>query len=461
MGQYKEMLDEIVANLGGAGNIKGVTHCATRLRFTLVNDAKANMSAIDKIEGVLGTQVASGTHQVLIGMHVGDVYEELVAMPGITGQGEVSDDADDDVTSGGGEKMSPIDHFTRMMSAVYSPYIPILATGGIASGIVGLLANLGVLSTESLTYQTFYAIFYALINFFPIMLAYTAAQHFKCNQYVAAALGASIMYPGVANLLVNGQSANLLGINFPAFNFAGSFVPILLAVFCMSFFERWLKRVLPKAIQFTAVPAGCLFVFVPLTIMVFGPLGNIIANGIASAYLALINVRVLAGMVLGAFFSLIILFGMHWALTPIMLDLLAKNGSEFGLAASGMGNYAILGVCLAVFVLSRKDDTRQTAGSAAFTLALCGISEPALYGIILKNKRLIATMCVAGAIGGLVCALTGTEATNFAFAGILSFGGWLGSINLAGYVAGIAVSIVSGFVLTALLSKALGNRELA
>lgn len=449
---YKEMLESIIEKLGGVGNIEMVTHCATRLRFTLKDKAKADLTGIESISGVLGTQVSAGTHQVLIGTHVGDVYDELVQIPGVVGKGEVEDELASE-TSAAPEKIGLFDRFTRMMSAVYSPYIPILATGGIASGIVGLLSNFGVISTESLTYQAFYAIFYALINFFPIMLAYTAAQHFKCNQYIAAALGAALMYPGVSDLLVAGEQANLFGINFPAFNFAGSFVPILLAVFCMSYFEKWLKTVLPKAAQFTLVPVCCLFVFVPLTIMVFGPIGNMIATAIAGAYGVLSSFPIPTGIVFGAFFSLVILLGMHWAVLPIQLAVLAEQGQEFSLAAGGMGNYAVLGITLAVLVFSKRAEDRQVAGSASVALGLCGISEPCLYGVILKDKRFIVAMCIAGGIAGLLCALLGVACTNFAFAGVLSFGGWLGAVNLPGYIISLFSAIAAGFVLGAAILK--------
>lgn len=457
MADYSQMLDGIIVQLGGIDNINSVTHCATRLRFSLKDGSKADMAAIEQQDGVLGTQVSAGTHQVLIGTHVGDVYDAISAIPGIKGKGEVGDDLDEDEST---EKLGLFDRFTRMISAVYAPYIPILATGGIASGVVGLLSNFGVLAADSLTYQAFYAIFYALINFFPIMLAYTAAQYFKCNQYVAAALGAALMYPGVSNLLVAGETANLFGINFPAFNFAGSFVPILLAVFCMSYAERWLKKVLPQAAQFTLVPVCCLFVFVPLTIMVFGPIGSMVANGIASVYALLSSYTIPTGIIFGAFFSLVILLGMHWAVLPIQLAVLAEQGSEFSLAAGGMGNYAVLGICLAVFALSKKAEDKQIAGSASIALGLCGISEPCLYGVILKDKRYIVAMCVAGGAAGLLQALLGVACTNFAFSGLLSFGGWLGCVNLPGYIASIAVAVGLGFILGAMILKA-GSRKAA
>lgn len=452
MKNYDQLIKGIIDGVGGSDNIESVTHCATRLRFALHAKDKADTKKIEAIPGVLGTQIGAGTYQVLIGTQVMDVYSELIKATGVQGKGEVAEDNAEK------EKIGLFDRFTRMMSAVYSPYIPILATGGIASGVVGLLANMGVISAESLTYQSFYSIFYALIYFFPIMLAFTAGKHFKCNQHVAAVLGAAIMYPGVSDLLVNGQTANMFGIDFPAYNFASSFVPILLSVFCMSYFERWLKRVVPQSLQFTVVPAGCLFIFVPLTIMVFGPIGSLIANGISSVYVALLNVKLVSGILLGAFFSLIILLGMHWAITPIMLDLLAKQGSEFGLAAGGMGNYAVLGVCLAVLVFSKNRELKQTAASSSFTLALCGISEPCLYGVILKEKKYLIAMILAGACGGLLCSLFDVAAVNFAYAGILSFGAWLSTVNFTGYVISLAASILMGFVITMLIMK-VDNRK--
>lgn len=404
----------------------------------------------------LALELAERGRQVLVGNRVDDVFRQLVELPELKERGIRESEAIDDPSAA---RIGLFDRFTRMMSDVYAPYIPVLATGGIASGIIGLLANMGVVAPDSLTYMTFYAIFYALIYFFPILLAFTAGKHFKCNPYVAATLGAAIMYPDVSDLLVTGASVNLLGINFTAFNFGGSFIPILLAVFCMSLFERWLKRVAPSSVQFVIVPALCLFVFVPLTIMVFGPLGGLAANGISALYTVLANNLIVMDVVLGALFSIIILLGLHWAVTPIMLAVLASQGFEYGLAAGGMGNYAALGICLAVMLFAKDPQDKTAAGSAAFTNALCGITEPGLYGVILRDKRLIATMVVSGACGGLVLGLGQVAATNFAFSGILSFGAWLGAKNFPMYCLGIAISLVASFASTAILLKSGGIRD--
>lgn len=453
MKDYTNLIQSIVSGVGGADNITDCIHCATRLRFSLKDASRFDEAALKAIPGVLGTAVSSGSYQVLIGTHVGDVYNQLMDLPEVKANGLKASEAVDDPETAPAKKMGLFDRFTRMMSDVYAPYIPILATGGIASGLIGLLSSMGVVDSSSLTYQTFYSIFYALIYFFPILLAFTAGKHFKCNPYVAVTLGAAIMYPGVADLLATGTQATLLGIRFTAYNFSGSFIPILMAVFCMSYFEKWLKKLLPQITQFILVPFLTLIVFVPLTILVFGPVGGVVANAINALYGLVSASKILVGVVFGGLFSLVILLGMHWAVTPILLGILAEQGFEPALAAGGMGNYAALGICLAVAVFAKNPGDKTTAGSAAFTNALCGITEPGLYGIILRNKWILGTMILSGAVAGLVLGIGGVAATNFSFSGILAFSGWLGCINFPMYCVGILTSIGVSFALTAFLLK--------
>ena len=174
MKDYKKLVQSVIAGVGGADNINDCIHCATRLRFSLKDESKFDQTALKAVDGVLGTLVSSGYCQVLIGTHVGDVYAELMNAPEMKAKGLKASDAIDDPATAGDKKTGLLDCFTKMMSDVYAPYIPILATGGIASGVIGLLANMGVVDSASLTYQTFYEIFYALIYFFPILLSFTA-----------------------------------------------------------------------------------------------------------------------------------------------------------------------------------------------------------------------------------------------------------------------------------------------
>jgi PTS system beta-glucosides-specific IIC component len=221
----------------------------------------------------------------------------------------------------------------------------------------------------------------------------------------------------------------------------------------MSYLERWLKKNLPESVQFILVPFICLVIFVPLTILVFGPIGGLLANGILAVYNLLASQVILLQVVFGAFFSLVILLGLHWAVLPIELGILGSQGVEYSLSAGGMGNYAILGICLAVMIFAKNREDKGVAASAAFTNFLCGITEPGLYGIILRSKKLIAVMICAGGVAGLVLGLGNVGATNFAFSGLLAFGGWLGAQNFPMYCVGIATSVIASFATTTFLLR--------
>ncbi len=444
---YKNLAETIVSDLGGLENIDQVIHCATRLRFQLKDAKKAETEEIKKIPGVLGVQNSGGQYQVLIGTDVGEVFDEVVKA-GVADGGTDFSDAEEPEA-----KKSLIDRFMTMISEVMSPYIPILATAGIIGGIISLLASMGVMNSEGLTYQAFYAAANSVFYFFPILLGFTAGKHFKCNPYVSAVLGASLVYPNLANMIVSGTQVQMFGINFTAASFSGTFIPILLAVWVMSHLEKGLKKVLPQVVQFTFVPLLCLAIMVPLTIMVIGPISGVLATAISAAYKALFIYPLIGCVLFGAFFIVIIMLGLHWSVIPIQLAVLAEQGYEYGLSAGGMGNYALLGVCLGVLFASKNAKKRQVAGSAAFVDALSGITEPGLYGIVMTNKRYLISLIVGGAAGGLIIGLFDVPTIQFAFSGILSFGAYLTIPKLPIYITAIVVSIAVSCAVSMLTTK--------
>lgn len=444
---YKNLAETIVSDLGGLENIDQVIHCATRLRFQLKDAKKAETEEIKKIPGVLGVQNSGGQYQVLIGTDVGEVFDEVVKA-GVADGGTDFSDAEEPEA-----KKSLIDRFMTMISEVMSPYIPILATAGIIGGIISLLASMGVMNSEGLTYQAFYAAANSVFYFFPILLGFTAGKHFKCNPYVSAVLGASLVYPNLANMIVSGTQVQMFRINFTAASFSGTFIPILLAVWVMSHLEKGLKKVLPQVVQFTFVPLLCLAIMVPLTIMVIGPISGVLATAISAAYKALFIYPLIGCVLFGAFFIVIIMLGLHWSVIPIQLAVLAEQGYEYGLSAGGMGNYALLGVCLGVLFASKNAKKRQVAGSAAFVDALSGITEPGLYGIVMTNKRYLISLIVGGAAGGLIIGLFDVPTIQFAFSGILSFGAYLTIPKLPIYITAIVVSIAVSCAVSMLTTK--------
>ncbi|MCV2394456.1 PTS transporter subunit EIIC [Actinotalea sp. M2MS4P-6] len=442
--------EQVVAAVGGPENIASVTHCATRLRFQLRDPAKADKDVVQGLDGAVGAFEAQGLFQVIIGTHVPKVYDAVVAVPGVPGGGQADDDADvaaapvEPVTV----KASLLDRLLATISAIFTPYIPLLASVGIIKGLLAISANYGWIATDSNTYAILAAAGNAVIYFFPILLAFTAAKRFGANPYVGATIGAALLEPNLTAINVTGEHLDFLGIPFIGQAFGGTVVPILVAMWVFGYLERGLKKVLPQMTQLLLVPVISLLVMVPATLLVFGPIGFWFADGIANAYNWLVDYPILLSLLFGGFFIYVIMFGVHWLVLPIQLAILADQGKEYSLAAGGMGNYAVLGVLLAVFLISRDRPTRTVAGSAAFVNAVAGITEPGIFGVIVKAKRYFIAVTVGGLAGGLVCGIFNVYITAFAFTGLIGSPAFLSSPKAAPYFLAVAVTIATAFAVT-------------
>lgn len=457
-----DFTQELVDLLGGPSNIANVTHCATRLRFQLIDPKKADKQAISHLKGVAGAFEGQGLTQVIIGTHVPDVYAKVVQIPGVHGEGGV-DDAAEPAAEPGSDAPAPkqkiLDRILATISAIFTPYIPLLASVGIIKGLLALVTNFGWLSAESNTYAILNAAGNSVIYFFPILLAFTAAKRFGANPYIGATIGASLLEPSLMTINETGAQLDFLGIPFVGQAFPGTVIPILVAMWAFAYLEKFLKRVLPQMTHLLLVPVFSLLIMVPAVLLVFGPIGFAIANGIAFAYQGLLSVPILLHLVFGGFFIYVIMLGVHWIVLPIQLSILADQGMEYSLASGGMGNYAILGVLLAVLVISRDKATRTVAGSAAFVNAVAGITEPGIFGVIVKQKRYFAAVTIGGMAGGLVCGIFGVYITAFAFTGILGSPAFLASPMAGPYFLAVAVTIVTAFLVTFLMEKAIRRRN--
>lgn len=477
---YKAVATRVLADVGGRQNIESVVHCATRLRFVLKDDTEVDKEAISADPDLLGFVNAQGQSQIVVGMEVPGVYDELQQLVGVDDTGRVvpssatsqpSDEESHEPEAAEPEaakaataepasakpatatkKQSWFNRLLATISAIFTPYIPVLASAGIFKGLIAILVQFSVLSTKSDTYALFNGIGNALIYFFPILLAFTAAKQFKANPYIGATIGAALLEPNIFQITTTGRTMDLFGIHIVAQNFSSTVIPILLAIWVFAQLQHWLERVLPKNTQLILVPFLSCLIVVPLTLMVFGPIGFALANGVVWVYKFLLSVNmVLFQTVFGACFIFVIMFGAHWVLLPMQLQVLASQGKEFSLASGGMGNYALLGVLLAVLILSKDKTEREMAGSAAFVNALSGITEPGIYGVMIKDKRYILSVLLGGAAGGLVQGLTGTYITAFAFSGILGAPAFLSSPKAVTYFISVGVSIVAGFLISMVL----------
>lgn len=452
---YSDYVAALVKELGGTQNIIRATHCATRLRFSVRDRNGIDKEKIKAIKRTAGVIEANGTIQVVIGTHVGEVYEELMRLPGM----EKQEGGQQDVTAGDNIKISVLDKALATLSAIFTPYIPVLASAGIIKGVLALLVQTGVMSAEADLYMVLTAAGNSLIYFFPILLAYTAAKVFNANPFIGLAIGAALMEPNLTAVNVTGETMNLFGLQVVGQDFANTVIPIILGMWAYSYLEKALKRYLPKTIQIILVPLISLAVMVPAMLIVFGPVGFGIANGIAAGYQVLLGIGIIPTSILfGAFFIFVIAIGAHWIVLPIQLSLLATQGYEYSLAAGGLGNYAVLGVTLAVLLCARDKEERAMASSAAFVNFLSGVTEPSLYGVIIKNKMRIVAVVASAAVGGLICGIFKCYVTNFAFTGLFGLPAFASSPTAIPYFGAVLVTIALAFGITFIFEKRKGGK---
>ena len=405
MKDYSELIQSVIAGVGGAENIENCIHCATRLRFTLKDGTKFDQKALKETQGVLGALVSSGYYQVLIGPQVNDVYAQLMETPELK---NIAKETKQDAGNESEKKAGLLDRFSKMMSDVYAPYIPILATGGIASGLIGLLANLGVVDSASLTYQTFYAIFYSLIYFLPILLAFTAGKHFKCNPYVTATIGAALLYPDLVNALAGDTAHHFMGLTITNMSYSQTLLPIILASFIAAKIEYFAKKIIPTMLQLMIVPVIVLMITVPLSWLAIGPVMNTVSSWLSTAVVSIFGFSpILGGILFGAFWQLMVLLGLHSAFIPVLLNNLFTMGYDPINAILGLTVWALAGVSLG-YAIKMKDPEKRSLGFGNMASCLCGVTEPTIYSIALPQIKCFVAAWIGGGIaGGILGALGG------------------------------------------------------
>ena len=434
---------QLLKLVGGKQNINQVWHCATRLRFTLKDQNKVPKEKVEALDGVITVVEASGQFQVVIGNNVSDVYQEVVKL-----EPSLSDGTEGPATVTH-EKMTFKRAFNGLLtfiSGVFTPFLGAMAGAGILKGLLSLAVVLGWLTTKSGAYQIWWAAADGIFYFLPLALAFTAAKQLKVNQFVAMAIAAAMVYPNIV-ALVGKPSIDFLGIPVVAANYTATVLPILLVVVVQKFLEPFFNRIWHESVRNILAPLCLLVVIVPLTMLVVGPVSSILSNGLATAIVSLNkSVPVLAGMILGGFWQVFVIFGVHWALVPVMMNNIALYGTDPMMPILLPAVLAQAGAAFAVFLKARDAKMKSLAGSSTIT-ALFGITEPTIYGITLKLKKPFYCACVAGAVGGIIVAMSGAGANVASLASVLSLPTYLGK-GFGVSVIGDVVAFVLGVGLT-------------
>ncbi|GAU78397.1 beta-glucoside-specific PTS transporter subunit IIABC [Fusibacter sp. 3D3] len=447
---YQNLAKEILEKVGGAGNITGIIHCATRLRLNLADESKAKDQALKNVPGIMGVVKKGGQFQIVIGSDVASVYKPLMEMADI----KVSKGPDQ-----GHKKI--LDRLIDTLTGIFTPILPAITAAGMIKAILAILVTFKVVTNTSQAYQILNFMADAGFYFLPILLASSAAHKFKCNPYMAMMLGGILLHPSfiamVAASKESGEAIKLFSLPISNAGYASSVLPIILIVWFMSYVEPIADKISPKAVKFFTKPLLTILVTGIAGLVLIGPLGYILSSYVASVMNG-INEHVgwLAPMLIGIFSPLLVMTGTHYGIIPIAINNRMTIGYDTLLYPGMLGsNVAQGGAALAVSIKSKKPEIKQLASSAGIT-AVCGITEPALYGINMKYKTPMYAAMIGGGIGGLFMGITKVRNYSGGSPGLLTLPSYIGGDNMNSFYfacIGAAMSIAIAFIVTMVIYK--------
>jgi len=448
---YKQIAADIIAVVGGEENVSSASHCMTRLRLVLKDASKFNVEEGKKVAGVLNVIVQNGENQFVIGQDVPSVYEE-VSKYNIQLAGSVDDEAA--AKADKNAKGGVVNAVLSFIGGTFSPVIPVLVAGGLMGAVLTLLSTFCGVSSESGVCQVISAINQATFYFLPVFIGFAAATRLKSNGYLGAFLGAILLYV-TANPLAN---PSFLGLPITAVGYNASVFPVILGCLFMSVVYKWLQKSLPVSLRTIFVPVLTMLITVPVTLIVLGPIGGwageLLATVVFGVYRA---VPAVAVALVGALTCWMVFFGMNNAMYPIVFALLAEVGSD-PLICAGMAaaNVAVGGACLAVALTAKKAEEKSVATGAGIT-ALCGITEPGVYGVLFVKKYPLVGAMIGGGLGGLICGLFKGTQYVISTPGFISFAAYIAPdgtwTNFAVMMAVMVISTAVAFAATYVLGK--------
>jgi len=461
--KYEELATDIVKNVGGKENVNSLAHCITRLRFKLKDESKANTDVLKAMDGVVTVVQSGGQYQVVIGQHVGDVYDEILQYHGIQGAGGVDiDEGDDDAPK------KPLDLFVDTVSGIFTPVLGVLAAAGMLKGFLVLFTSFDIVTRGSGTYQILNVISDTFFYFLPIFLGYTAGKKFKMtNEFTAMGIGAALVYPTLAGirsgdvlyqlfegtLFASKINIEFLGIPVILMNYASSVIPIILAVWVAAKVEKFFLNVMPPMFKSFGVPFMVWLIMIPMTFLVVGPISTWLGQIVGAAASGIFDLSpTIAGMFIGGFWQVFVMFGLHWGLVPIMLNNVTTMGYDPVVVAYFGASFAQIGVVLAILIRT-KDQKLKGLALPAFVSGIFGVTEPAIYGVTLPRKKFFIISCIGAAVGGGMIGFLGVKLFIFGGLGIFAYPCFIDPTtnDVSGMYYSMLVSAVSfavGFAMT-------------
>jgi PTS system beta-glucosides-specific IIC component len=447
--KYDTLADAILNGVGGEANVKSVTHCATRLRFQLSDNAKADKAAVEAIPGVITVVEAGGQFQVVIGNTVNNVYEALTARS--------------NVSSAGAAAGGPLARFIDLITSIFTPLLWVLAGTGLLKALLAVVVEFAPDFASTSMYAILFAAGDAAFQFMPFLLAVTAAKKFKANQFTALAVVGALVYSATIAVIAGpdgtpmtlqafaagGGELTFLGIPVIMVSYLSAVIPTILAVWILSLVEHFLNRYIPETIRNFAVPLLAVAIVVPVTFLAVGPASFYLGEALSSGLNWLWNLSpALGGLILGGTWQLLVIFGLHWGLVPVMIQDISSQGYSLITGPLFPAVLAVTGATLAVWIRTRNKDLRKLAGPATISAFLAGITEPAIYGIVLRLKRPFICALIGGAVGGAIAAYGGSASEGFVIPGAITLTSTLNIGSFTLQLIGSGLAIVIAFTLT-------------
>ncbi|MGO2474315.1 MAG: glucose PTS transporter subunit IIA [Vibrio litoralis] len=439
---YQQLARDILVEVGNEENIVSFTRCATRLRLVLKTVPIDAESTIKQFPGVITVVQSGGQFQIVIGTHVAEVYEALSGL------------VDQHILQDNGHKVRVVDAIIGSMSAIFAPIVFILASAGILQGILIIAKYFSPEITTSGTFAVLNFMSWTPFAFLPVFIAVTASKHFKCSPFIAVLCSCTLINPDWATMaaqIANGEVITFLGFSLAQTVYTSSVLPPIFMIWGLSYVEKYAKRVIPEVVSELFTPLVCMVIMVPITLILIGPISSAAAVGIANGYNWLFEASpAVAAAFIGGIWQVIVIFGVHWGITPVILANFDLYGRDSFQAFQTMAVVAQMAAAFAVGFKSRNTLFKTTSFSAGVT-AIFGITEPTLYGVTLRLKKPFVCGCIGGALGAVVASLFGSY--YYAYAGLPSLLTIMNAISVEnsssfiGEVIGVATTIVVTFIL--------------
>ena len=469
---------EIVKSVGGPGNIVSLSHCATRLRFQLRDASGIKQADIEAVPGVMGAVPQAGNrYQVVIGGAVQSVYNDIKALPGVSGgpDGGAGDAAAVKAAArakGPRGKFAWMDSFFEFLSDSFRPILGALLGASLFITFMALMSTLKVIPNWAdprtdlpPSWQFINLCWQSVFVFLPLMVAYNASKKLNADPWVGFAIMAVVMLPGFAALKdfteprnVFGSTVDVVqifGLPLTIFNYSSQVFPPLLMAAVLGPLYKLLKKIIPENIQLIFVPFLSMLIMIPLTAFLIGPIGVYTGAGLANVLKSINDFSpFIFAILIPLAYPFMVPLGLHWPINAIMLLNIQTLGYDYIQGPMGAWNFACFGATAGVLFLAwreRDKQMRQTAIGGLAAGLLGGISEPSLYGIHLRFKRIYPRMLVGCLVGGLIIGIGGGVKTSaFVFTSLLTIpafdnmGLYAGAVLAAFFTAMILV-ILSGY----------------